>query len=145
MRTRAIRQGDSYLLNGSKTFITGGSVADTIVVFARTDQDGETPARNISAFILEKTMPGFRVGKLERKLGIRGSPTAQLFFEDVAVHAANRLGGEGEGFKIAMRVLDHSRPGIAAQALGLGAGGFELARPDARGRRQVCQPSAGVH
>jgi alkylation response protein AidB-like acyl-CoA dehydrogenase len=142
MRTRAIRQGDSYLLNGSKTFITGGSVADTIVVFARTDQDGETPARNISAFILEKTMPGFRVGKLERKLGIRGSPTAQLFFEDVAVPAANRLGDEGEGFKVAMRVLDHSRPGIAAQALGLAEGAFDLARRYALTRRQFGRPIA---
>jgi alkylation response protein AidB-like acyl-CoA dehydrogenase len=142
MRTRAIRQGDSYILNGSKTFITGGSVADTIVVFARTDQDGETPARNISAFILEKTMPGFRVGKLERKLGIRGSPTAQLFFEDVALPAANRLGDEGEGFKVAMRVLDHSRPGIAAQALGLAEGAFDLARRYALTRRQFGKPIA---
>jgi alkylation response protein AidB-like acyl-CoA dehydrogenase len=136
MRTRAIKHGDTYVVNGSKTFITGGSVADTLVVFARTDQDGDTPARNISAFVVEKTMPGFKVGKLEKKLGIRGSPTAQLFFEDLAVPAANRLGNEGEGFKIALRVLDHSRPGIAAQALGIAEGAFDLARGYARDRRQ---------
>jgi alkylation response protein AidB-like acyl-CoA dehydrogenase len=136
MRTRALRRGDTYVMNGSKTFITGGSVADTIVVFARTDQDGDTPARNISAFIVEKSMPGFRVGKLEKKLGIRGSPTAQLFFEDMAIPAQNRLGGEGEGFKLALRVLDHSRPGIAAQALGIAQGAFDLARRYAGERRQ---------
>jgi alkylation response protein AidB-like acyl-CoA dehydrogenase len=142
MRTRAIRHGDRYVINGSKTFITGGSVADTIVVFARTDPDGETPARNISAFIVEKTMPGFRVGKLEKKLGIRGSPTAQLFFEDMAVPVSNRLGNEGEGFKIAMRVLDHSRPGIAAQALGIAEGAYDLARRYALSRRQFGKPIA---
>jgi alkylation response protein AidB-like acyl-CoA dehydrogenase len=142
MRTRAIKHGDSYVINGSKTFITGGSVADTIVVFARTDQDGDTPARNISAFIVEKTMPGFKVGKLEKKLGIRGSPTAQLFFEDLAVPAANRIGNEGEGFKIALRVLDHSRPGIAAQALGIAEGAFDLAGRYARERHQFGRPIA---
>ena len=142
MRTRAIKHGDTYVLNGSKTFITGGSVADTIVVFARTDQDGDTPARNISAFIVEKTMPGFKVGKLEKKLGIRGSPTAQLFFQDVALPAANRIGDEGEGFKIAMRVLGHSRPGIAAQALGIAEGAFDFARRYALERHQFGKPIA---
>ena len=140
MRTRAIRRGETYVMNGSKTFITGGSVADTIVVFARTDQDGDAPARDISAFIVEKTMPGFKVGKLEKKMGIRGSPTAQLFFEDLAVPVANRLGNEGDGFKLAMRVLDHSRPGIAAQALGIAEGAFALARRYARDRRQFGKP-----
>ena len=142
MRTRAAKHGDVYVINGSKTFITGGSVADTIVVFARTDEDGDTPARNISAFIVEKTMPGFKVGKLEKKLGIRGSPTAQLFFEDMAVPASNRLGKEGDGFKIAMRVLDHSRPGIAAQALGIAEGAFDLARRYAKERHQFGRPIA---
>jgi alkylation response protein AidB-like acyl-CoA dehydrogenase len=140
MRTRAIKRGDSYVINGSKTFISGGSVADTIIIFARTDQDGDTQARDISAFIVEKSMPGFKVGKLEKKLGIRGSPTAQLFFEDLAVPVANRLGNEGEGFKLAMRVLDHSRPGIAAQALGIAEGAFDLARRYARDRRQFGKP-----
>jgi alkylation response protein AidB-like acyl-CoA dehydrogenase len=142
MRTRAIKRGDTYVINGSKTFITGGSVADTVVVFARTDQDGETPARNISAFIVEKTMPGFKVGKVEKKMGIRGSPTAQLFFEDMAVPVGNLLGNEGDGFKLAMRVLDHSRPGIAAQALGIAEGAFDLARRYARDRRQFGRPIA---
>src|SRR5438270_179150 len=142
MRTRVIKRGDTYVMNGSKTFITGGSVADTIVVFARTDQDGDTPARDISAFIVEKAMPGFKVGKLEKKMGIRGSPTAQLFFQDVALPAANRIGDEGEGFKIAMRVLDHSRPGIAAQALGIAEGAFDRARRYARERHQFGKPIA---
>jgi alkylation response protein AidB-like acyl-CoA dehydrogenase len=140
MRTRAVRHGDTYVLNGSKTFITGGSVADIIVVFARTDRDGQGEAREISAFVVEKTMPGFRVGKLEKKLGIRGSPTAQLFFEDVAIPAANRLGPEGQGFKLAMRVLDHSRPGIAAQALGIAEGAFAVARRYAGERKQFGKP-----
>jgi alkylation response protein AidB-like acyl-CoA dehydrogenase len=140
MRTRALKRGDTYVVNGSKTFITGGSVADTVVVFARTDQNGDAPARDISAFIVEKGMPGFKVGKLEKKMGIRGSPTAQLFFEDLVVPAANRLGNEGEGFKLAMRVLDHSRPAIAAQALGIAEGAFDLARRYARDRRQFGKP-----
>lgn len=140
MRTRAVRHGDTYVLNGSKTFITGGSVADTIVVFARTDRDGEGEARHISAFVVEKEMPGFRVGKLEKKLGIRGSPTAQLFFDGVAVPVANRLGPEGDGFKLALRVLDHSRPGIAAQALGIAEGAFQVARRYAMERRQFGKP-----
>ncbi len=140
MRTRAVRHGDTYVLNGSKTFITGGSVADTIVVFARTDRDGQGEARDISAFVVEKSMPGFRVGKLEKKLGIRGSPTAQLFFEDVAVPEANLLGPEGDGFKLAMRVLDHSRPGIAAQALGIAEGAFAVARRYAGERKQFGKP-----
>ena len=142
MRTRALKRGDTYVMNGSKTFITGGSVADTVVVFARTDQDGDTPARNISAFIVDKTMPGFKVGKLEKKMGIRGSPTAQLFFEDMAVPVGNLLGTEGDGFKVAMRVLDHSRPGIAAQALGIAEGAFDLAHRYARDRRQFGKPIA---
>jgi alkylation response protein AidB-like acyl-CoA dehydrogenase len=142
MRTRAVKHGDTYVINGSKTFITGGSVADTIVVFARTDQDGDGSLKNISAFIVEKGMPGFKVGKLEKKLGIRGSPTAQLFFEDLVVPEENRLGREGDGFKLAMRVLDHSRPGIAAQALGLAEGAFELARRYARERHQFGKPIA---
>jgi alkylation response protein AidB-like acyl-CoA dehydrogenase len=140
MRTRAIKRGDTYVMNGSKTFITGGSVADTVVVFARTDQNGDTPASDVSAFIVEKGMPGFKVGKLEKKMGIRGSPTAQLFFEDLAVPAANRLGGEGDGFKLALRTLDHSRPGIAGQALGIAEGAFDLARRYARERRQFGKP-----
>ena len=143
MRTRAVKHGDTYVLNGSKTFITGGSVADTLVVFARTDRDGQdTPAREISAFVVESATQGFRVGKLEKKLGIRGSPTAQLFFEDMAVPAANLLGSPGDGFRLAMRVLDHSRPGIAAQALGIAEGAFSVALRYAKERRQFDRPIA---
>lgn len=142
MRTRAIKRGNSYLINGSKTFITGGSVADTLVVFASTNQDGDGSLKNISAFIVDKEMPGFKVGKLEKKLGIRGSPTAQLFFEDLVVPEENRLGRDGDGFKLAMRVLDHSRPGIAAQALGLAEGAFDLARRYASERHQFGKPIA---
>src|SRR4029077_8528216 len=122
------------------TFITGGSVADTIVGLVCTDQVCDPPARDISAFIVQKTMPGVNVAKLEKKLVIRGSPTAQLFFEEMAVPAANRLGNEGEGFKLAMQVLDHSRPGIAAQALGIAEGAFDLARRYAGERRQFGKP-----
>jgi alkylation response protein AidB-like acyl-CoA dehydrogenase len=136
MRTRAVRDGESYVLNGSKTFITGGSVADLITVFARTDTDRGDSHHHIGAFVVEKGMPGFKVGKLEKKMGIRGSPTAQLFFEDCRVPAANRLGEEGEGFHLAMRVLDHSRPGIGAQALGIAEGAFDAAFRYARERRQ---------
>ena len=142
MRTRAERHGDTYVISGSKTFITGGSVADTVVVFARTDQDGDAPAREISSFVVDRNTPGFRLGKLEKKLGIRGSPTAQLFFEEVAVPASARLGAEGQGFKLAMRVLDHSRPGIAAQALGIAEGALDAARRYARERKQFGHPIA---
>ncbi len=142
MRTRAVRQGGGYVLNGSKTFITGGSVADVMAVFARTDADAGDSSRHISAFVVEKDSPGFRVGKLEKKMGIRGSPTAQLFFEDCRIPAENRLGAEGEGFHIAMRVLDHSRPGIGAQALGIAEGALDQALRHARERRQFGQAIA---
>ena len=125
MRTRARRDGDDYVLDGSKIWITNGSVADVTTVFAVTD-----PAKGpngISAFVLEKGMPGFNVGKLEKKMGIRGSPTVELTFENCRVPAANMLGEEGQGFKIAMKVLDKSRPGIAAQALGIAQGALDYA------------------
>jgi len=142
MRTRAVRRGDVYVLNGSKTFITGGSVADVVTVFARTDAEGGDNDHHIGAFVVERTAPGFRVGKLERKMGIRGSPTAQLFFEDCRVPAENRLGEEGDGFRLAMRVLDHSRPGIGAQALGIAEGALDQALRYARERRQFGKPIA---
>jgi alkylation response protein AidB-like acyl-CoA dehydrogenase len=125
MRTKARRDGDDYVLDGSKIWITNGSVADIVTVFAVTD-----PAKGpngISAFVVEKGTPGFTVGKLEKKMGIRGSPTVELSFENCRVPAANRLGDEGEGFKIAMKVLDKSRPGIAAQALGIAQGALDYA------------------
>jgi alkylation response protein AidB-like acyl-CoA dehydrogenase len=125
MRTRAERKGDAYVLNGQKIWITNGSVADVVTVFAVTEPG--KGAAGISAFVVERGTPGFRVGKLEKKMGIRGSPTVELIFDDCVVPAENRLGQEGEGFKIAMKVLDKSRPGIAAQALGIATGAMEYA------------------
>jgi alkylation response protein AidB-like acyl-CoA dehydrogenase len=140
MKTKAQRYGDEYVLNGSKMWITHGSVADQLVVFARTDQDGDS--RGISAFVLEREKSPWKVSKLEHKLGIRGSPTAELVFEEVRVPTANRLGDEGQGFKIALRVLDHSRPGIGAQALGIAEGAFDYALNYAKERHQFGQPIA---
>jgi alkylation response protein AidB-like acyl-CoA dehydrogenase len=125
MRTRAVKDGDEYVLDGTKIWITQGSVADVVTVFAVTDP---TKGPNgISAFVVEKGTPGFVVGKTEKKMGIRGSPTNELVFTGCRVPAANRLGNEGEGFKIAMKVLDKSRPGIAAQALGIAQGALDYA------------------
>ena len=140
MKTTAKRYGDEYVINGGKIFITHGGVAETLVVFARTDPDGG--ARGISAFVLEKEKSPWTVLKLEHKLGIRGSPTAQLAFDEVRVPAANRLGGEGQGFKIALAVLDRSRPGIGAQALGIAEGAFSYALGYAKERQQFGQPIA---
>ena len=112
--------GENYILNGSKCFITNGTVAETFVVFAMTDKS--LGNHGISAFIVEKSFPGFSVGKHEKKMGIRGSSTCDLIFEDCVVPKANLLGKEGQGFKIAMQTLDGGRIGIAAQALGLGEG-----------------------
>ncbi|HEY8313063.1 MAG TPA: acyl-CoA dehydrogenase family protein [Candidatus Baltobacteraceae bacterium] len=138
MRTRAEKKGDTYVLNGQKIWITHGNVADVICVFAVTDP--EKGANGISAFVVEKTFPGFKVGKKEKKMGIRGSPTVELYFENCEVPAANLIGNEGEGFKIAMKVLDKSRPGIAAQALGIAAGALEYATNYARERIAFGKP-----
>ena len=112
--------GENYILNGTKCFITNGNVADVFVVMAMTDKSKGT--KGISAFIVERDFPGFSQGKHEKKMGIRGSSTCDLIFEDCIVPKANLLGKEGEGFKIAMKTLDGGRIGIAAQALGLGEG-----------------------
>ena len=119
-QTTAVLDGDHYVLNGSKCFITNGSVADVFVVFAMTDP--KMGNRGISAFIVEKGFPGFSQGKHEKKMGIRGSSTCDLIFEDCIVPKENLLGKEGAGFKIAMATLDGGRIGIAAQALGIGEG-----------------------
>jgi alkylation response protein AidB-like acyl-CoA dehydrogenase len=140
MGTTARRYGAEYVLNGSKIFITNGSVADTLVVFARTDP--EAAARGISAFVLEREQSPWEVVKTEHKLGIRGSPTAMLAFDDVKVPVKNRLGEEGQGFKLALAVLDRSRPGIGAQALGIAEGALDYAIGYARERRQFGQPIA---
>jgi alkylation response protein AidB-like acyl-CoA dehydrogenase len=125
MRTKARRDGNDYVLDGSKIWITNGSVADVVTVFAVTD--ATKGPNGISAFVVEKGTPGFNIGKLEKKMGIRGSPTVELAFENCRVPAANMLGEEGVGFKIAMKVLDKSRPGIAAQALGIAQGALDYA------------------
>jgi alkylation response protein AidB-like acyl-CoA dehydrogenase len=117
MRTSARRDGDAWMLNGTKNFITNGASADLALVFAQTDANARK--RGIAAFVVEKGTPGFSVGKLEHKLGIRGSDTAQLLFQDCRVPAANLLGGAGGGFKIALATLDGGRISIAAQAVGI--------------------------
>ena len=138
VRTRAVRDGDAYVLNGTKRFITNGSVAGFITVFAVTDPEAPRH-RRLSCFAVEVPTPGFRVERLEHKLGIRGSPTAELAFEDVRVPEVNRIGAEGDSFSIAMATLDRSRPGVAAQAIGIAQGALETAVAYARDRRQFNQ------
>ncbi len=122
-QTTAVLDGDHYVLNGTKVFITNASYADVFVVMAMTDR--KKGNHGISAFIVEKDFPGFSVGKHERKMGIRGSSTSELIFEDCIVPKENLLGKEGEGFKIAMKTLDGGRIGIASQALGIGEGAID--------------------
>jgi alkylation response protein AidB-like acyl-CoA dehydrogenase len=137
--TRAVRDGDDYVLDGSKRFISQGSVADLITVFAVTDPAGKR-YRNLSCFVVEKGMPGFSIGRLEHKMGIRGSPTAELLFDGVRVPAANLVGAEGEGFALAMRTFERSRPGIAAQAVGIAQGALDVAARYATERVQFGKP-----
>jgi butyryl-CoA dehydrogenase len=140
IQSRAERDGDDYVLNGNKVFTTNGSRADLAIVYAVTD-----PAKGkkgISAFLVEKNSPGFIVGKLEDKLGLRSSDTASLLFEDCRVPRENLLGREGEGFRIALATLDGGRIGIAAQALGIAAGCLEESIAYAKQRHQFGQPIA---
>ncbi|HLN64925.1 MAG TPA: acyl-CoA dehydrogenase [Symbiobacteriaceae bacterium] len=119
LRTTAIKDGDSYVLNGEKTFITNGGHAGLYVVFARTNPDPSVGHKGISAFLVEAGVPGFSVGKPMEKMGLHASHTCQLFFENCRIPASALLGKEGEGFKIAMSILDRGRIGIAAQAVGI--------------------------
>ena len=137
-RTRATRDQNDYVIDGAKRFISHGSIADLLTVFAVTDPEAPRH-RRLSAFVVELPTDGFRVTRLEHKMGIRGSPTAELAFAGVRVPEANRLGEEGDGFDIAMRTLDHSRPGIAAQAVGIAQGALEVATQYARDRKQFGQ------
>lgn len=140
MKTTAVRDGDDYILNGNKIFITNGGEAEIYVVFAVTD-----PAlkhKGVTAFIVEKDTPGFRIGKKEKKLGIRSSPTTEILFEDCRIPASQRLGEEGEGFKIAMMTLDGGRNGIAAQAVGIAQGALDAAIDYAKERKQFGKPIA---
>ena len=134
-RMRATRDGDDYVLNGSKRFITHGSVAQLLTVFALTDPEAGG-RKGMSAFIVETQTPGFAAPRVEHKMGIRGSPTAELTFDDVRVSSANRLGEDGDGFKIAMATLDRSRLGIAAQAVGIAQGALDAAVAYAADRTQ---------
>jgi acyl-CoA dehydrogenase len=141
LKTKAVRQGDYYILNGSKVFITNGGEADTYIVFARTNPD-EPGSRGVSAFIVEKDTPGFIIGKDEKKMGLHGSRTVQISFEDAKVPAENLLGEEGQGFKIAMANLDVGRIGIAAQSLGIAEAALEHATAYAKERIQFGKPIA---
>ncbi|HEX7066622.1 MAG TPA: acyl-CoA dehydrogenase family protein [Candidatus Limnocylindria bacterium] len=137
-RMRATRDGNDYVLNGSKRFITHGSVANVLTVFALTDPEAGG-RKGMSGFIVEADTPGFAAPRVEHKMGIRGSPTAELTFDDARVPVANRLGEEGDGFKIAMATLDRSRLGIAAQAVGIAQGALDAAVGYAADRQQFGQ------
>ena len=139
MRTTAERDGDVYKLNGVKNWITNASVANAYTVFAVTDTSAPG-SHGVSCFVVDADTPGFQVGRLEHKMGMRGSPTGQLLFEDALVPADNLVGAEGEGFKVAMRTLDHSRLGIAAQALGIAQGATDVAAEYARERQAFGKP-----
>jgi alkylation response protein AidB-like acyl-CoA dehydrogenase len=134
MTTRAVRDGDHYVLNGRKMWITNAGVSDFYTVFAKTQPDGGH--RGISAFVVERDYPGFSIGKLEHKLGVRGSPTGEVVLDDCVVPAANLVGEENRGFYYAMGALDGSRPLVAAQALGIATGALELAVTYVGERRQ---------
>ncbi len=138
VQTRAVRDGDEYVLNGNKIFITNGGEADLYVVIASTRPD--RGMRGLSAFVVEKGTPGFSFGKKENTMGIRASVQRELIFEDVRVPAENMLGREGLGFIIAMDTFDHSRPGVGAQAVGIAQGAFEEAVKYAHQRVQFGQP-----
>ncbi|WP_243292001.1 acyl-CoA dehydrogenase [Bacillus sp. FJAT-47783] len=140
LKTRAVKEGDYYKLNGSKVFITNGGEADTYIVFARTGE-GER-SKGVSAFIVEKDTPGFIIGKDEHKMGLHGSRTVQITFEDALVPKENLLGEEGQGFKIAMANLDVGRIGIAAQSLGIAQAALEHATDYAKERHQFGKPIA---
>jgi len=138
MLTTATRDGDSYILNGVKNWVTSGISADFIIVFAKTDKDAGH--RGISAFVVEKGLAGFSTGKKEDKLGIRGSDTCELIFENCRIPAENLIGKEGEGFKIALATLDVGRIGIASQALGIAQGALERSIQYAKERVQFGKP-----
>ncbi|MBM4447943.1 MAG: acyl-CoA dehydrogenase [Chloroflexi bacterium] len=138
METTTTRKGNGYVLNGTKVFITNGAEAGIVLVFATIDK--ALRHKGVTAFIVAKDSPGFSVGKHENKMGIRGSSTVELIFEDCFVPEANRLGNEGEGFRIAINTIDASRVAVAAQALGIAQGAFDRALAYAKERQQFGQP-----
>ena len=138
--TKAVKEGDHYILNGSKVFITNGGIADSVLVFANTRKSGGI--RGLTCFIVPTNTPGFSVGRKEDKMGIRPSNTCELILEDVVVPESMRVGREGQGFKIAMKTLDSARPFVASVAVGLAESCLEIASKYARERRQFGQPIA---
>jgi len=138
LKTTAVRRGEHYVLNGSKQWCTNGDHADVITVFATLDPSRR--ARGVTAFLVETGTPGFSVGKKEKKMGIRASPTVALHFSDCAVPIVNRLGAEGEGFKLAMRTLDITRPATGALGLGIAQAALDAAVAYSRERQQFGQP-----
>ena len=138
-KTTALKDGDQWLLNGTKIFITNAGEAEIYIVFARTDKIAEKH-HGISAFIVEKGTPGFSFGKKEQKMGIRSSPTMELVFQNCRIPAENLLGAEGQGFKVAMKTLDGGRIGIASQALGIAQGALDVAVSYAKERKQFDSP-----
>lgn len=141
LRTRAVKKGDKYILNGTKMFITNGPVCDVAVVYAKTDPDAGN--KGLSAFIVEKDFPGFSVGKKLDKMGVRGSPTSELIFEDMEVPAENLLGGENQGLKVLMSGLDRERIVYSAAPVGAAQGAFDLAFKYACERVQFSTPIIG--
>jgi alkylation response protein AidB-like acyl-CoA dehydrogenase len=140
LRTTAVRRGDAYVLNGSKQWCTNGDHADVVTVFATVDPARR--AKGVTAFLVEKGTPGFEVGKKEKKLGIRASPTVALHFSECAIPASQRLGAEGEGFRIAMATLDRTRPATGSLAVGIAQAALDAAVGYARERQQFGQPIA---
>jgi alkylation response protein AidB-like acyl-CoA dehydrogenase len=140
LRTAAVRRGDRYVLNGTKLWCSNGSHAGVITLFATVDP--ARGSRGVTAFLIERDFPGFSVGKTERKMGIRASPTVALHLQDCEVPVENRLGEEGEGFKIAMRTLDYTRPMTGATAVGVAQAALDAATAYAKERRQFNQPIA---
>ena len=138
MRSRAVREGDSYIIDGTKSWVTNGPAADYIILFTMTQP--EKKHKGITAFIIETDKPGFHTGRTEDKLGIRASATCELHFDEYRCPVENRLGEEGEGFKIAMTVLDAGRIGIAAQALGIAEGAYQASLEYARERQAFGGP-----
>jgi alkylation response protein AidB-like acyl-CoA dehydrogenase len=137
MAMRAVRDGGHYVLTGTKVWITNAGISDFYTVFAKTDPDAGH--RGISAFVVEKTFPGFSIGKLEHKMGVRGSPTGEIVFDDVPVPAENLIGEEGQAFGYAMAALDRSRPIVGAQAVGIAQGALDVAARYVAERRQFDQ------
>ncbi|TGE31942.1 acyl-CoA dehydrogenase [Desulfosporosinus sp. Sb-LF] len=138
LQTTAVRQGDHYILNGTKRFITNAGYAEVYLVMASTDRS--KGSHGVTSFLVDKDTPGFKIGKKEEKMGLNGSATCELIFEDAMVPAENILGGEGQGFKVAMSLLDGGRIGIGAQALGIAEAAFEAALAYSQERVQFKQP-----